>query len=381
MRILHLFSDWKWTGPAEPALDLVAAQREIGLDVTLACTPLPFEARDTIEAHARRRGIEIRTDLALRKHYHPWHNWRDRGRLRTILKREKFNVVHCHRLQDHWVAAAAMRGLPPTHRPILVRTCYDGVPQIPHWRNRRLYAGVTDWLIHASEAACKEDARNFPLAGRASVIPAPLDTRRWRPDRTDLPDLRGSLGLSRDHVVFGIVARIQGKRRFDLLWEAFVRASREVPQARLVVIGRGTRQREVAEEPLRKMGLTDRVILAGYRVEDYDAALATLDAKIYLVPGTDGTCRALRQAMAMGKPAIGTRRGMIPQIVTDGTDGILVDETPDALAGAIARLANDIDLRARMGIVAAAKARSEWDAMAVARKVADGYSRRADGVK
>ena len=36
MKVLHLFSDWKWTGPAEPTVSLCAALTDAGIDVTMA---------------------------------------------------------------------------------------------------------------------------------------------------------------------------------------------------------------------------------------------------------------------------------------------------------------------------------------------------------
>ena len=47
------------------------------------------------------------------------------------------------------------------------------------------------------------------------------------------------------------------------------------PGARLLVVGRGTHRRTVAEEPAQRMGLGDRVIFAGYRKEDYAEVLRT----------------------------------------------------------------------------------------------------------
>ena len=41
MKILHVVSDWKWTGPVEPMLLLAAAQRARGDRVSLACPDAP----------------------------------------------------------------------------------------------------------------------------------------------------------------------------------------------------------------------------------------------------------------------------------------------------------------------------------------------------
>ena len=185
-----------------------------------------------------------------------------------------------------------------------------------------------------------------------------MDLARFSPE--GLGDLRGELGIPPTAVVLGIAARVQAKRRFDLLLAAFRRAARALPDLRLLIIGRGTRLETVAARPVRRLGIADKVLFAGYRRGDYARALNTLDVKLFLVPGSDGSCRALREAMALGKPAIVTRRGMLPEIVADGREGIVAGETVNALTEAMLRLGSDALLRARMGRTAREKAAREY---------------------
>ncbi|MFP8879558.1 MAG: glycosyltransferase, partial [Myxococcota bacterium] len=81
------------------------------------------------------------------------------------------------------------------------------------------------------------------------------------------------------------------------------------------------------------------------------------DIFTFLVPGSDGTCRALLEAAACGLPAVVTRRGSLAEIVIDGETGLVVDEDPDSLADAWGRLLGDPALAAQMG--AAARSRAE----------------------
>jgi glycosyltransferase involved in cell wall biosynthesis len=78
----------------------------------------------------------------------------------------------------------------------------------------------------------------------------------------------------------------------------------------------------------------------------------------FLVPGSDGGCRAVLEAAACGIPAVTTRRGALPEIVRDGETGVLVDERPESLAAAWSALLADPSLRARMGRAARARAES-----------------------
>jgi hypothetical protein len=97
------------------------------------------------------------------------------------------------------------------------------------------------------------------------------------------------------------------------------------------------------------MGLSDRVFLTGYRanVADYVNAL---DVVIHasILPEPFG--RVVLEGMALRKPVIGTRAGGVPDIIEDGTTGLLYTPGDDAaLADCIARLVEDAKLRGSMG--------------------------------
>jgi glycosyltransferase involved in cell wall biosynthesis len=150
--------------------------------------------------------------------------------------------------------------------------------------------------------------------------------------------------------------------------------SKHDPRIKLLIVGRGTKMREVAIEPVERMRLTNCVTFAGYRVgQEYVDTLACMDVKVFLVPGTDGTCRAVREAMAMEKPIIAARRGMLPEIVDHGVNGIVVEDSPEALAEAIRHLADNRDLLLSMSREAYRKAREKYRPDVQARQVCGIY--------
>jgi glycosyltransferase involved in cell wall biosynthesis len=156
--------------------------------------------------------------------------------------------------------------------------------------------------------------------------------------------------------VVGIAARVQPHRRFDLLFAAFAKLAARDPRARLLVLGRGTKLQEVGVEPARRMGLGDRVVFAGHRTQDYVDCLRIIDVFTLLVPGSDGGCRAVQEAAACGIPAVVTRRGALPELVRGGETGFVVDEDPDALAGAWQTLLGDASRRGALGRAARRRA-------------------------
>ena len=189
-------------------------------------------------------------------------------------------------------------------------------------------------------------------------------------------DSRETLDIPGDAFVLGIVARMQRHRLFEVLLEAVRQAAAEHPQLRLVIVGRGTHQQTVAKDPVKAMGLEDRVHFAGYvSGDDYVRAIKAFNMKVFMMPGSDGTCRAVREAMAMGKPAIVNRIGMLPELIEDGVTGYVFGGTVDSLRAAIGKAVADPEGVRRMGEAAKAIARREFSLDVQAKRIAAIYDR------
>ena len=176
-----------------------------------------------------------------------------------------------------------------------------------------------------------------------------------RPDHAG-EDIRKKYSLDSADVVAGVVARIQKHRRFEVLLEAIAQAIKTVPQLKVIVLGRGTHQKEILVNPVERMGLERNVILVGYLTGDYVNSLSLLDFGIYLVPGSDGSCRAVREMMVLGKPIIVSQHGILPELIQDGVNGLVRTDTVEHFAEAIIRLVKDRTLRERLGNSAKTKA-------------------------
>jgi glycosyltransferase involved in cell wall biosynthesis len=93
------------------------------------------------------------------------------------------------------------------------------------------------------------------------------------------------------------------------------------------------------------------VIFTGYRDDDLPEVLAALDVFVLLAPGSEGSCRAALEAMAVGKPVVAARVGALQDIVLDGETGLLIEPlTHTALAYAISRLLRAPEQARHMGL-------------------------------
>ena len=372
MRILHLFANWKWTGPAEPALNLAQTLAQRGHDVHFACgrevSPLPNDVAN----EARARGIEPIRSMRLGKHRHPLYDRIDRRTLRGILRETKPDVVHCHLANDQRIALGAVAGM---GIPV-VRSLYEGDPPAAAKDVRSLLADASGVIV-LSERIRQGVLERFGLAPEKVVtVDGAVALRRFTPRRRNLPALGAQYGVTKDDFVVGIVARMQRHRRFEVFFDALSKVSEAVPSLKILLVGRGTWMEEVAVKPAARKELAGKAIFTGYRRgAEYVATLACMKVKVYLTPGSDGSCRAVREAMAMGIPVVAARRGHLVDLVEDGITGIHVDDDPEQLAAALIRLARDPKELARMSENSLRKAQRKFGLPLQARAVEAFYSR------
>ena len=376
-RVLHLFSEWKWTGPAEPIVNLCRHMSRRGYVVDLACTRPPKNFPQSLEHRARERRVEPVLDFNLDKGLNLFKNIRDIRGLAEFIDREEVQIVHVHTSHDHYLGSRAARRT--NSQPRVVRSNHSGMPLPNTWANRRLIKGRTHGWVALTQSCLEEDAGNFGLdPAYGCVIEGAVDLERFNAEVKHI-DMRPEFGLTKEHVVAGVVARVQKHRRFDVLLKALVGAMGQEPSLRALILGRGTHMDTLARQPAHELGIGDKVIFAGYRADDYPECLACFDFEIFLVPGSDGSCRAAREAMAMGKPIIAGRRGLLPLLVEDGKCGLVIRDSVANLTQAILRLARDRDLCREFGRAAAAKAQRMFNIERQVRTIGRLYSRLLPG--
>lgn len=196
------------------------------------------------------------------------------------------------------------------------------------------------------------------------------------PDEGRIHALREQFGLAPEHFVIGTVGRLHDhhKRVSDLL-RALATLLPACPEARLLVVGKGPdegRLRELADQ----LGVADRVRFAGYQA-DPQPCYALMDV-FALASAMEAFGLVLVEAMYAGLPVVATRVGGIPNIVDEGTSGLLVSPgQPQALAEAILELQRDPARRQAMGRAGQLLATANFGAERYVREVDRLYQRLA----
>lgn len=167
-----------------------------------------------------------------------------------------------------------------------------------------------------------------------------------------LSEHRTPLGLGPDDVVFVYSGRLGPEKSLGLLVDAFAIAAREVPEAKLLFIGGGPEQARL-ETAAAGAGVLGRITFTGMvpyeRIADY---LAPCD--VWVSPSVSEVHPlTIIEAMAIGLPIVGVASTGVSDTVEDGHSGLLAPtQDPEALAARMIVLAQDADLRRRMGLAA-----------------------------
>ena len=212
-------------------------------------------------------------------------------------------------------------------------------------------------LMRTRLAVIAPDAR---LTSLPNPVPIALVTRR-------------AAGAA-PHVVF--LGRIWAKKGAFALVEAWAKAGGSA--GHLTMAGDGEPER--ARQAARELGVADSVTVHGWLSPDEVADLLA-DADVLALPSeNEGQPMVVLEAMSRGLAVLATRVGGIPELVTDGVEGLLVPpDDAGALADALGELLADEGRRRALGEAGAARARAEFAADTVAARIEDLYHEVLDG--
>lgn len=187
------------------------------------------------------------------------------------------------------------------------------------------------------------DIRRFSPAGRESV---------------ETQSLREKLGIATNALVIGFVGRLVRDKGIRELIEAFQRLNRKQPDLRLLLVGDFEQGDPVEPEIRRFIEASPAMIRPGF-VPDTASYYGLMDV-LALPTYREGFPGVPLEAQASGVPVVTTTATGAVDSVVDGETGFLVPVgDSSAVAGAIAKLLEDPQLRFRMGL--AGRARMERD--------------------
>ena len=203
------------------------------------------------------------------------------------------------------------------------------------------------------------------LRRRMRAISYGIDLTPYRKVTADeIAKLRAELGATRETVLVGSVGRLVEQKDYPTQLRAFAIAAKAEPRLRMVLAGDGPLRASI-ETMAAELGITERLVLLGHWTR-VPALLRALDIFV-LASKFEPYGVALLEAKCAGSAIVATAVNEVPKILKDGVTGLVVPaETPDPMAKAFIRLAQDAAFRRSLAESAFAEAQKKHSIDAVA---------------
>lgn len=276
-----------------------------------------------------------------------------------LIRRERIQVINAHRGEGHLYAALASRMV--ADRVAVFRTRGDVRPPKGHLLNRYLHRRLTDGVILAAEILRGPVLKNLGLPPKCIRVIPPGVEPHWFPGRLSPQEARRSLGWPEEDPVVGIVGRLSPVKGHQVFLEAAGLVLASCPRARFVIVGREA-QIKVAQlrEQAERLGIAHRVRFTG-SVPRVSSLVAAFDVAVVASTGSEVICRVALEHMAMARPVVGTRVNAVPEVVLDGSTGLLVPpKDPTAMSQAIVSLLLDARRAESLGQAGRRRVRDEF---------------------
>ncbi|MCR4337181.1 MAG: glycosyltransferase family 4 protein [Candidatus Omnitrophica bacterium] len=278
----------------------------------------------------------------LRREINPFNDFIALGKLFCLIRKERFDIVHTHTskagILGRWAAWLA-------GTPLIVHTPHGHVFYGYFGKLitgfficlERVTAQITDQMIALTNLE-REEHLQFKIAPRRKfvTIPSGIDFTALQKINSRL---RKDFQIPEDSLIFGTVARLEPIKGVEFLIKAMGIVAKKYPYARLLIVGDGA-ERLKLETLCQALGISAQVNFAGF-LWDPVAAIRMMD--VFILPSlNEGMGRVIIEAMACGKPVIGTRAGGIPDLIQDNMTGLLVPPRDgEKLAQAMMHFAKD----------------------------------------
>jgi glycosyltransferase involved in cell wall biosynthesis len=285
----------------------------------------------------------------------------DANSIRSVLQQLRPEVIHTH-APGHphegdilGKALALMPKIPVVQTNIFGR--FDN-PKEDAWTDFRLFVSWTSCVQAARRSFRPLDDDFFR---HASVAVYPLDADDG-PNAAEIENFRQRHGIKRSEVLFGRLSRPEPNKWTDLPIEAFRMAARRDPRLKLLLreppsyVAKAT---QTAPDRARFV-----ILPATSDPTELGLTIASLDAVLHTSIIGESFGYGIAEAMNYGKPIIANSTPWQDQaqieLVRHGECGFIAS-TPQTIADAISRLANDVDLRRKFGQSAQAHIRQLAD--------------------
>jgi glycosyltransferase involved in cell wall biosynthesis len=188
-------------------------------------------------------------------------------------------------------------------------------------------------ILVCSEFAKKECERIHPTIDKIQVVYPAADLNKFQA-ALDKKENRRRLNLPAERFIFYTMRRLVPRMGLVNLVRAFAEVKKAVPHAFLVIGGDGMSRAQLEKE-IVELGLQNDIRMVGYINEaDVTAYYSACDLFVLPTSGLEGFGLVILEALACGRPVLGTPVGAIPEVLRAFDPDLVFD---DASSGAMAK--------------------------------------------
>jgi len=295
----------------------------------------------------RRLGVPT---LRLRPHGRLW-------QLVRLIRRERVALVHHNNDIDSAMPTIAAAFLMCTPCVCSLRAA-RGLT-----KRERIWVPLVQRFVAVSDAVRQANVRSGIPPARIQTVFDGIDLEHYAPNRNG--PVPTDLTLDPSRLTVGIVSRLLPEKGIAEFLQAARRITDAFPHVQFVIVGGDPsadgRHFATWRALADRLALNNHVIFTGWRA-DVDALTRRFDIAAQASKYWEGWGMSLLEAMACGKPVVGTRIGGVSEVVEDGINGLLVEPGDvDGLTQALLALLRDPALRRRMGAAGRARAEQRFD--------------------
>ena len=187
-----------------------------------------------------------------------------------------------------------------------------------------------------------ESLKALGFSGETHVMTNGVDFAKGRVPEEIVSEVTAGYDLPQGVPVLLFVGRMMTYKGLPLILDALKLFSETGQDFRMVFVGKGPDQ-ELLEKQALQLGISDRCIFTG-PIYDRDKLRAwNTRADLFLFPSTfDTNGLVVREAAACGLASVLIRDSCAAEGITDGHNGFLIDETPEALAALLGNVCGDL---------------------------------------
>jgi glycosyltransferase involved in cell wall biosynthesis len=354
VKVLHVITRLVVGGAQENTLATVKLMSKQRYETLLVTGPSENEPEGSLEGEAEEARVPLIKIPELVRNPHPVKDAVALWKLFYLMKKTKFDIVHTHCSKAGILGriAAKLAGV-----PIIVHTPHGHVfygyfNASMSWLFivvERFVGMFTDKIITLTDRG-KEEHIYYRIAKpeKFTAIPSGIDLRILRTHPADGRKKREELGLRDEDFLIGTIARLAEIKGHKYLVAAIPEILREIPQAKLLLVGDGPLKNELVRM-CYDLNIIDKVLFLGIR-KDVPALISIMD--LFVLPSlNEGMGKVFLQVQAMGKAVIAADVGGVSEIVKHGENGLLVPpKDVRAIAQACIELFKDPARSTDMGV-------------------------------